>query len=224
MLDPDASTPLLKELLAAAGINPRDDRVLRTVQLGFATGILRDVAGKFSPANRVTRRLQGADAIFPAATCSLELDERKEGVVVAPMVTAEDPFWAETEHVTDEKKGVRFEEGKDTAAPVVIAAMAERGAAGEEQLDLSSSRMVVAGNCEFVVDGSITEPNLDFVLSSLNWMLDRGHLARIAPKSVRAFNLNLTDSETGRIALYTLVVIPMLAALAGLAVWWRRRR
>lgn len=162
--------------------------------------------------------------MFPAATCSLELDERKEGVAVAPMVTAEDPFWAETEHVTDEKKGVRFEEGKDTAAPVVIAAMAERGAAGEEQLDLSSSRMVVAGNCEFVVDGSITEPNLDFVLSSLNWMLDRGHLARIAPKSVRAFNLNLTDSETGRIALYTLVVIPMLAALAGLAVWWRRRR
>ncbi|MFM8684323.1 MAG: GldG family protein [Chthoniobacterales bacterium] len=224
LLDPDASTPLLKELLAAAGINPRDDRVLRTVQLGFATGILRDVAGKFSPANRVTRRLQGADAMFPAATCSLELDERKEGVAVAPMVTAEDPFWAETEHVTDEKKGVRFEEGKDTAAPVVIAAMAERGAAGEEQLDLSSSRMVVAGNCEFVADGSITEPNLDFVLSSLNWMLDRGHLARIAPKSVRAFNLNLTDSETGRIALYTLVVIPMLAALAGLAVWWRRRR
>ena len=84
--------------------------------------------------------------------------------------------------------------------------------------------MIVAGNCEFVVDGSITEPNLDFVLSSLNWMLDRGHLARIAPKSVRAFNLNLTDAETGRIALYTLVVIPMLAAVAGLAVWWRRRR
>jgi ABC-type uncharacterized transport system involved in gliding motility auxiliary subunit len=55
-------------------------------------------------------------------------------------------------------------------------------------------------------------------------MLDRGHLARIAPKSVRAFNLNLTDAETGRIALYTLVVIPMLAAVAGLAVLWRRRR
>lgn len=224
LLDPDASTPLLRELLVAAGITPRDDRVLRTVQLGFATGILRDVAGKFSPSNRVTRRLQGIEAMLPAATCSLELDERKEGLVVVPMITAEDPFWGETEHVTDEKKGVRFEAEKDAAAPLVLAAMAERGGAADEQLDLSSSRMVVVGNSEFVVDGSITEPNLDFVLSSLNWMLDRGHLAKIAPKSVRAFNLNLTDAETARIALYTLVVIPLLAAAAGLVVWWRRRR
>lgn len=224
LLDPDARAPQLGALLASAGITPRDDRVLRTVQLGFATGILRDVAGKFSPVNRVTRRLQGAEAMFPAATTSLDLDERKEGVTVMPMITAEAPFWGETEYITDEQKGVRFEEEKDTAAPLIIAAMSERGGVADENLDLSSARMVVAGNSEFIVDGSITEPNLDFVLASLNWMLDRGHLARIAPKSVRAFNLNLTDAETGRIALYTLVVIPALAAAAGLVVWWRRRR
>ena len=224
LLDPDASTPLLRELLSSAVITPRDDRVLRTVQLGFATGILRDVAGKFSPVNRVTRRLQGADAMLPAATCSLDLDGRKKGVAVEPMITAEDPFWGESEYITDDQKGVRFEAGKDTAAPLVLAASAERGGVSDEKLDLSSARMVVVGNSEFVVDGSISEPNLDFVLSALNWLLDRGHLARIAPKSVRAFNLNLTDGETGSIALYTLVVIPALAAATGLAVWWRRRR
>lgn len=224
LLDPDASTPLLKDILVASGVTPRDDRVLRTVKLGFATGILRDVAGKFSAANRVTRRLQGAEAMLPAATCSLDLDERKQNMTVVPMMTAEEPFWGETEYVTDENKGVRFEQDKDTAAPVVIAATSERGGVADDNLDLSSSRMVVVGNCEFVADGSITEPNLDFMLSSINWLLDRGHLTRIAPKSVRAFNLNLTDAETGRIALYTLVVIPALAAVAGLAVSWRRRR
>lgn len=224
LLDPDADTPRLREFLASAGIAPRNDRVLRTVQLGFATGILRDVAGRFSATNRVTRRLQGAEAMFPGATCSLDVGERREGVTVEAMMTAEDPFWGETDYVTDENKGVHFEKDKDTAAPLVIAAMAERGGVTDQKLDLSEARMVVVGNCGFVVDGSITEPNLDFALSSLNWMLDRGHLARIAPKSVRAFSLNLTDAETGRIALYTLVVIPALAVLAGLAVWWRRRR
>ncbi|MGA1128690.1 MAG: hypothetical protein ACO3XN_01320, partial [Chthoniobacterales bacterium] len=174
--------------------------------------------------NRVTRRLQGADATLPAATCSLDLDERKKGLNVESMITAQDPFWGETDYITDEQKGVRFEEEKDSAAPLVLAASSERGAVSEQKLDLSSARMVVVGNSEFVVDGLITEPNLDFVLSSLNWVLDRGHLARIAPKSVRAFNLNLTDAETGRIALYTLVVIPAVAAITGLAVWWRRRR
>lgn len=224
LLDPDSPTPQLRELLASAGINPRDDRVLRTVQLGFATGILRDVTGRFSPVNRVTRRLQNAEAMLPAATCSLELDESNKEVPVQAMITAEAPFWGETFYITDEEKGVRFEEDQDTAAPLVVAAMSERGGVTDQNLDLSASRLVVVGNNAFVEDGSITEPNLDFVLSSLNWLLDRGHLARIAPKSVRAFNLSLTDAETGRLALYTLVVIPSLAAIAGLVVWLRRRR
>jgi ABC-type uncharacterized transport system involved in gliding motility auxiliary subunit len=102
--------------------------------------------------------------------------------------------------------------------------MVERGGVADEKVDVSSSRLIVVANSEFIADGSMTEPNLDFVLSSLNWLLDRGHLAGIAPKAVRSFNLNLTDLETSRLALYTIIVIPGFAALAGLIVWWRRRR
>jgi hypothetical protein len=224
LLDPDADTPLLHTFLAAAGISPREDRVLRTVQLGFATGILRDVAALFSPTNRVTRRLQGVDASLPGASCSLQIDGKTPGTTVESMLTAGEPFWGETEYVTDGNKGVQFEKEKDTAAPLVLAAMAERGGVTDEKVELAAARLIVVGNCEFAVDGSITGPNLDFLLGSLNWMLDRGHLARVAPKTVRAFNLNLTDTETGRIALYTLIAIPAAAALAGLFVWWRRRR
>ena len=224
LLDPAATTPLLRGFLAQAGITPRDDRVLRTVQLGFATGILRDVAGRFDPENRVTRRLHGAEAMFPGGTCSLALDARTPDLLLSSMITAEEPFWGETEYVTDADKGVVFTEETDTAPPLVLAAMAERGGVAGEDVGVNSARLVVTGNSEFVADGAITEPNLDFVLASLNWMLDRGHLARAAPKAVRAFNLNLTDLETGRIALYTMVAIPAVAALAGLFVWWRRRR
>jgi len=224
LLDPDADTPLLREFLAAAGITARDDRVLRTVRLGFATGILRDVTARFSPTNRVTRRLQGVDASLPGASCSLKIDEKIQGTTVEAMLTAEEPFWGETEYVTDEKKGVHFDKERDSAAPLVLAAMAERGGVTDEKVELAAARLVVAGNSEFALDGTITEPNLDFLLGSLNWMLDRGHLARVAPKAVRTFNLNLTEIETGRIALYTLIVIPAAAALAGMMVWWRRRR
>ncbi len=224
LLDPAAETPLLRQFLSEAGIIPRDDRVLRTVELGMVTGIVRDVTGQFSPFNRVTRRLQGAEAMLPGATCSLDLEVKVEGTTVEPLIAAQEPFWAETAYVTDETQGVTFDAGVDTAAPVVVAAMAERGGVADEKVDVSSARLVVVGNSEFASDGIITEPNLDFVLNALNWMLDRGHLAGIAPKTVRAFNLNLTDLETSRIALYTLVVIPAVAALAGVVVWWRRRR
>jgi hypothetical protein len=215
---------MLREFLAETGIVPRDDRVLRTVQLGFATGILRDVAGRFDPQNRMTRRLHGAEAIFPGGTCSLELAAPGPDTAVGPLITAEDPFWGESDHVTDAEKGVAFSGETDTAAPLVLAAFAERGGVAGENVGVDSARLVVTGNSAFVADGSITGPNLDFVLAALNWMLDRVHLARITPKPVRAFNLNLTDLETGRLAFYTMVAIPAAAALAGLVVWWRRRR
>ena len=224
-LDPAAETPLLREFISAAGISPRNDRVLRTVELGFATGIVRDVSGQFSPVSRVTRRLQGAEAMLPGATCSLVLDQSGRDTTVEPLISAEEPFWGETAYVTDESQGVAFDAGgNDTPAPLVVAALAERGGVADEKVDVSSARLVVVGNSEFAADGIITEPNLDFVLNALNWLLDRGYLAGITPKTVRAFTLNLTDLETGRLALYIMVVIPAVAAMAGLAVWWRRRR
>jgi hypothetical protein len=224
LIDPAAPTPLLREALAAGGIRPRDDRVLRTVELGFVTGILRDVTGQFSPDSRITRRLHGAEALLPGGTCSLEIDDRGSEARIEPLITAGEPFWGETDYVTDESKGVAFDAEQDTPAPLVLAASVESGGVADEKVGVSSARLVIVGNSEFVADGIITEPNLDFFLSALNWLLDRGYLAGIAPKETRAFNLNLTDLETGRIALYTLVVIPGLAALAGLVVWWRRRR
>ncbi len=224
LIDPEADAPLLRAFLSEAGITPRNDRVLRTVQLGFATGILRDVAGRFDPENRVTRRLQGAEAMLPGGTCSLALDRDTPDTVILPMITAGDPFWGETEYVTDGEKGVAFAAETDHAPPLVLAAMAERGGVADEKVEVDSSRLVVTGNSTFVADGSITEPNLDFILGALNWMLDRGHLARVTPKPVRAFNLNLTDLETGRLALYTMVAIPAAALVAGAFVWWRRRR
>lgn len=224
LLDPAAETPLLKEFVSSGGISPRDDRVLRTVELGFATGIVRDVSGQFSSENRVTRLLRGAEAMLPGATCSLVVAKSGDGITAEPLITADAPFWGETEYVTDEKKGVALDTGKDTAAPLVVAAMSEKGGVTDNKVDVGSARLVVVGNCEFAADGVVTGPNLDFALSALNWLLDRGYLAGIAPKTVRAFNLNLTDLETARIALYTMVVIPAAAALAGVVVWWRRRR
>lgn len=224
LLDPSAATPLLREFLEEAGVTVRDDRVLRTVQLGFATGILRDVSGQFSPGNRITQRLHGAEAMFPGGSSSLWLGKSGQGTVIDPLITAETPFWGETEYVTDENKGVAFDADQDTPAPLVLAAMIERGGLGNEKVGVSSARMIVAGNAEFVADGSITEPNLDFILNALNWMTDRSHLTGITPKAVREFSLNLTDVETGRIALYTLVLIPAAALVAGFFVWWRRRR
>ena len=57
----------------------------------------------------------------------------------------------------------------------------------------------------------------------MNWLLDRGQFTGVMPKTVRHFSLNLADAELRSIAVYTMLVIPGMAALAGFVVWWRRR-
>ncbi len=65
--------------------------------------------------------------------------------------------------------------------------------------------------------------NLDFVLSAVNWMVDRATLTGITPKVVRRFTLSLTPAQVDRLGFYVMVVIPGVVALLGLVVAWRRR-
>ncbi len=226
LLDPQAKTPRLDSLLKQVGVVPKDDRVLRTVRLPFATGILRDVTAEFLPKNAITKRMVGINILFPGATQSLGFDvaqSQAAGVQIWPLIQAGEEFWGESDYVTDEKKGVRYDEGKDVGQPVYVAVAAARGGVKDERVEVESAKLITVGSSEFALDAALNQQGLDFLLSSMNWLLDRGQLTGIVPKTVQHFALSLNDSQMGSIALYTMVVIPGIVALAGLIVWSRRR-
>jgi len=226
LLDPDAVTPRLHGVLASAGISPRNDRVLRTVKLPFATGILREVTGEILPTTEMTRRLAGAAILFPGATQSLGLDQplaEKEKIQLRPLIQAAEEFWGETDYAPNNPKGVRYEEGRDFGQPLTIAASADRNGVEDDRVEVQTSRLIVVGNSQFAMDAAVTPQGLDFLLGAVNSLLDRGKLAGVTPKTVSHFALNLTDAQLGRIALITMLVIPGCAALLGFVVWWRRR-
>jgi len=226
LLDPRAKTPSLTSLLKQSGVNPLDNRVLRIVRLPFATGILRDVTAEFLSRNPITKRMAGINILLPGATQSLDIDAaqaQSAGVEIWPVIRASDEFWGETDYVTDEKKGVRYDEGRDAGQPLYVALAAARGAVKDERVEVESAKLVAVGSCEFALDAALTQQGLDFLLSSMNWLLDRGQLTGVMPRTVKHFSLNLTDSQLSSIALYTMIVMPAIAALTGLLVWWWRR-
>ena len=226
LLDPKAKTPRLTSLLKQAGVIPLDNRVLRTVRLPFATGILREVTAEFLPKNAITKRMVGINILFPGATQSLSFDagqSQAAGVQIWPLIRAGDEFWGETDYVTDEKKGVRYDEGKDAGQPVYVAIAAARGGVKDERVEVESAKLIAVGNCEFALDAALNQQGLDFLLSSMNWLLDRGQLTGVMPKTVKHFLAEPDGCQLGSMALYTMIVIPAIAALAGLIVWWRRR-
>ncbi|MEI6492238.1 MAG: Gldg family protein [Verrucomicrobiota bacterium] len=226
LLDPDAKTPRLASVLAANGIVPQDDRVLRTIKLPFTIGILREVTGEILPTTEFTRRLEGTTILFAGATQSLSLDQalaEKQKLRLRPLIQAAEEFWGETKYAPNQPQGVHYDDGIDHGQPLYVAASADRGGVEDDRVEVQTSRLIVVGSSQFAFDASATPQGMDFMLSAINSLLDRGKLSGVTAKSVTHFALNLTDDQLGRIALFTMVVLPGLSALAGLLVWWRRR-
>ena len=226
LLDPAAATPRLHSILASNGIVPQDDRVLRTVKLPFTTGILREVTGEILPTTEFTRRLEGTAVLFAGATQSLKLDQElaeKQKIRLRPLIQAAEEFWGETNYAPNQPKGVHYDDGIDHGQPLYVAASADRGGVDDDRVEVQTSRLIVVGSSQFAFDASATPQGMDFLLSSINSLLDRGKLSGVTAKSVTHFALNLTDEQLRRIALCTMVVLPGLCGLAGILVWWRRR-
>jgi ABC-type uncharacterized transport system involved in gliding motility auxiliary subunit len=83
--------------------------------------------------------------------------------------------------------------------------------------------MVVAGNSDFAANQSLTGPNVDFTVNSVDWLLDRTELIGIAPKDYSSFTLNLTDKQLSNILTTAIFIIPAFVGMLGLGLWWKRR-
>lgn len=226
LLDPDASTPRLHGILGANGIIPQDDRVLRTVRLPFATGILREVTAEILPTTEFTRRLEGLSVMLPGSTQSLHLDQKlaeKETIKLRPLLQAAEEFWGEKDYQPNLPGGVRYDDGRDNGQPLTVAAAADRGGVEDDRVEVQTSRVIAVGSSQFVLDAAASPQGIDFLLSAINSLLDRNRITGVTAKTVAHFALNLTEAQVSRIALFTMVVIPGCSAFVGFVVWWRRR-
>jgi hypothetical protein len=82
--------------------------------------------------------------------------------------------------------------------------------------------MVVIGNCDFIKDTMINDVDLSFFSSALNGLIDRVQLTGTTTKMKAYYTLNLSEKEMYSIALWSMVIIPVIAALFGMVVLWRR--
>jgi ABC-type uncharacterized transport system involved in gliding motility auxiliary subunit len=224
-LDPSGHTPKLADFLRELGINPQDDRVLRTMAMGPVTGIVRDVEAIFSDSSPVTKRLQGVDTVFLGETQSLGAFQ-VPGVAADSLVTAGEGYWGETKYQDMETTGVSYDPKEDISAPLTLAASVEKGALPDASVNIETSRLIVTGNADFMTSAAFSQAqaNLDFVMAGLNWLLNREDKIGIVPKDEHQFTLNLTDEQMHRIELLVMVMMPASVLMVGAFVWMQRRR
>src|SRR6266581_966611 len=228
LLDPAAKTPRLDAFLNELGVKVNDDRLMVFLRTGIEElALTRDVQAHFLGGNPVTKRLADVRALFFGGTSSLTLEPdrvRATNVRLDPLIQAEKGYFAETDYNSDNQPKFQAD-AKAAGAPPTIGAAVERGASADERVQMNSSRLVVVSNATFVQDNAVTQDQqaLDFISGSVNWLLSQEQLIGIAPKIPRPLTFSLNEDGLRNLRWIVLVLIPLVFAALGTAVWWKRR-
>lgn len=98
--------------------------------------------------------------------------------------------------------------------PFVLAGVATKG----------DSRVLVVASEILASDDALTLfGNRSFLLSGINWTVGNDSLVSIPPKTFTANTLNMPTPTARFASLFSLLVMPFLALLAGTLVWFMRR-
>jgi hypothetical protein len=221
LLKPGDTPPKLRTFLRGYGITPRRDRVISRVDKRIET----TARGFFTRGVDFTRDFANQATAFEGASSSLEVREGAEDLMnrqINPvgLIQAAPEFWGETKFG---EKDTNFDEKEDNKPPLYLAACVTRGAANDDRFTADTSRMVVISNTDFLDPSRQRAENIDFLASSVNWLMNRQALAGIGPRSLGTYKLPLLDAQVSFINRVNLFFLPALLSVIGAFVWSSRR-
>ncbi len=215
----------LEPLLTKWGVQVDNDMIVRKAGTMLGTELIdvNAVAASYAK-HPITERLLNVNTEFPYA--------RSVHAIIPEHPTADQPrvvelakagpsYWGET---NPDDENVSYNEGKDKKGPLPLAVAVESGQPRGVDVDLGATRLVVFGTAGFVENSGLTQGNLDFFMSSLNWLLKREQLMAVSPKAPEEFRLGLNASQMNAVFWLIIGGLPMSVAILGTAVWLRRRR
>ncbi len=85
-------------------------------------------------------------------------------------------------------------------------------------------RMVLFGNADFAANARIAAPgNLAILLNAVEWCVNRDVQLNTLPRPIERYQITLSQAELGKLRVSLLFILPGLAALFGIVVYWTRR-
>lgn len=221
LLDASTAPPNIKSFLRSNGITPRADRIITEGSYGLVTS----AKGNFTSGIPFLSDLANQSSEFGGASASLEVRENADDLLdrrIYPVGIFEvDPnFWGETRFGSGKES---YDEREDNAGPLYLAASTTRGAQGDDRFANETARMVVINNIDFLNPIHQRAENMDFLASSVNWLVGRDDLAGIGPRSLPVYKLPLYQAQASFINRINLIFIPAALFLIGAFVWSSRR-
>ena len=161
--------------------------------------------------------------VFPMTRSLDSVASPKPGLAVMPLARTSDTSWAETDLAgIFQKQTAKFGEG-DIKGPVTVALAVD---ANLDQLKRGkgTARLVVFGDIDFAANQFIENFfNRDFIMNSIDWLAGQASAISIRPRTLRASRFSLTIAEFDSVFVLSVLLLPELLLIIGIAVWWERR-
>ena len=172
----------------------------------------------------ITEKMQGMFTVYPT-TRSVTPSENTSAIQRQQLVSTSDRAWAETDldAITNQAQSsqppqIQADKGVDLIGPVSLAMTAEDTGKG--------SRIVVFGDSQFASNTFFNQlGNGDMFVNSVDWATQQENLISLTPKEeVQRLLIPPGRYAMNLILLVTVFILPGVVLLAGVIVWWQRRR
>lgn len=231
LIDPNSQSGL-ESFLLKWGIELQPDLVIDPMSKMFGGDYAAPVVSQYTP-HEITRNFNLA-TIFPVLRSVTS--KPVAGLQVTELLQTGASSWAESDFASGK---VRYDEGVDRKGPISVTAVAEKDLSSpdapkkdadsdkesEEKKAVRKSRLLVVGDSDFATNSYFSfSGNGDFFLNTASWLAEEESLISIRPKERKSNPLSLTQVDGSIIFILGTIVFPACVALAGIRMWWRRRR
>lgn len=233
LIGPRQGDEKLATFLSSWGAKLGNDIVLdQEVRLFEGPRVGMQPLAKEYGAHPITQELKDY-TVFPQ-TRTVDPDAAgKKGLAATTLVKTSGSSWGETAVEDVFTKGVARLDDADKKGPLSIAVavtaklkdMGITPAAAEGQKAPEEARVVVIGTPRFAdsQDLSQSRTNADLFLNAVGWLVGQEELVSIRSRSVRASRAEFGQGEATWLFYLSVLLLPELLVVIGIAVWWRRR-
>ena len=225
LMDPGTS-PGMDEFLAKWGVKVGNNVVVDQVfRLFYGPSLGVDPVVASYGNHEITREFKGKTLFHMAQSVDLT-EPLPDGVIGVSLVKTSASSWAETdlERFFSKSEVARSEEDLGGPVSLAVALTVEAKETAEDADDKKEARLVVFGDAAFIDNEYIHKMyNADLFLNTINWLAEEEALISIRPKTTRGSRVLMTPKETRDIFYMSVLILPEILLLFGLAIWWRRR-
>jgi ABC-type uncharacterized transport system involved in gliding motility auxiliary subunit len=213
----NSGSPALASAIQTWGVTINKDLALDTSGIGQIFGLGPEVPLVTSYESQpIVRDLKDVATAFPLSR-TLEVKTPEKGTAEKLFSTSGNSY--ATLRINSPE--IRIDPKTDKKGPLTLAAAGTYSSGGDKSKE---GRFVVVGSSNWV-DNNILKfnGNRDLFLNMMNWLSSDEDLISIRPKDPDDRRLNISGRQMSVLFYSSMVFLPLIVLVSGIAVWMRRR-